>query len=467
MQGLVKEDSNGNIVCNAAQNYEISPNGTVYTFTLKENLKWSNGDKVTAKDFVFSIKRIFLNETSTPNKSSFLCIKNAQEILNGEKDLNSLSVRAISDYKLEITLSSPNPNFLYTLTTPAAYPCNQEFFESTKGRYGYNYEELIFNGPFIIQKTSDNYVQLIANSKSPLYHQNKDKIIVLYTNKDYDKEKRLLEKTTDFGKISTNTAKTISPSDFNIYQFESSTWVLGFNQANDIFKNTTLRKALFSAINNIIPNIHGYPNYALADGLVVPSIKLNSLSYRNMVQSIQPFWAEDTTQLLKDAFKELNIKGLEKLTIICPDNEIFKYYITYLQKAWNEKTGTIVNFVALKDTEFYQRLDSGDYDLAIFPINATENSVTSQLEKFCSYNNYNYLSYQNHDYDALIDKITLATSFSEIANLSYKAEKFLVENAVIIPLFYEKDFFALSASNQSVNYSPYGPTVDFTNAYKK
>ena len=84
MQGLVKEDENGNIVCDAAENYEVSNNDTVYTFTLKENLKWSNGENVTAKDFEFALKRIFLKETSTPNKSSFLCIKNAQSISNDE-----------------------------------------------------------------------------------------------------------------------------------------------------------------------------------------------------------------------------------------------------------------------------------------------------------------------------------------------------------------------------------------------
>ena len=152
MQGLVKESDDGNIVCDAALEYKLSNDGKVYTFTLKDTLKWSDGSQVVAEDFVFALQRIFLKETITPNKSSFLCIKNAQAISDGQKDIQSLGVRAVTDTILEITLENKNPRFLYTLTTTAAYPCKSEFFYSTKGKYGFNGENLLFNGVYKIYK---------------------------------------------------------------------------------------------------------------------------------------------------------------------------------------------------------------------------------------------------------------------------------------------------------------------------
>lgn len=467
MQGLVKEDKNGNIICDAAKDYKVSENNTVYTFTLKDNLKWSNGKEVTANDFVFGLKRIFSKETSTPNKSAFLCIKNAQEVLDGIQNIDQLGVCAVDDNVLKITLSKPNPSFLRTLTTAAAYPCNSEFFYSTNGRYGYDVDQLIFNGPFVIKKSSDNYVQLTANRESSEYQDKKDTIIVLYTSSEYNKEERFLTKVTDFAQISLETQKQLNKNDFESYEYESLTWVIGFNQNNENFKNQNLRKAMFSAISNILPNINGYPRYEKASGLIVPSIKLDFSSYRSISGNLPIEYTQDSVELLNTAMKELQIESLGKITILCPDNEIFKYYITYIQKAWQEKLGIIVNFVAKEESEYYKQLYSGDFDLAIFPVLATENSVTSQLEKFSSNSNYNYIYYEDENYQTLLNSISEASSYSEIARLAFDAEKHLVNQAVIIPLVYEKNYLAVKKTNADVYYSPYGPIVDFTNAYKK
>lgn len=466
MQGLVKEDENGNIVCDAAQNYEVSNNNTVYTFILKENLKWSNGENVTAKDFEFALKRIFLKETSTPNKASFLCIKNAQSISNGESSVETLGVKAISNRQLVITLSSPNPYFLFALTTTAALPCNEDFFNSTKGKYGYDATQLIFNGPFKVDKSTDKYIQLVANDESYFYSEKKDTIIVLYTSPTNDKQARFLEESTDFSEISISTARNLDQKKFTTYEFENSTWVIGFNQNNELFKNLSLRKAMFSAISDILPNINGYPSFELANGLIVPGIRLQERTYRSMVSDVSIQY-EDALTLLTTAYSELSTDNLGKITILCPDNEIFKYYITYIQKAWREKLGVIVNFVAKNEDEYYTTLYNGDFDLAIFPIETTQNTVTSQLEKFLFESKYNYINYNDEVYANLLNQISVSTTFNQIANNAYNAEKYLIDNAVVIPLVFEKKYFASNNTNKNITFSPYGPTVDFTSANKK
>ena len=90
----------------------------------------------TANDFVFAFKRIFEKNTKSPYAESFSCIKNAGKIITGELGADSIGVTAKGDFELEIDLDYPNANFLSLMTTSAAKPCNEQFFNNTKGKYG-------------------------------------------------------------------------------------------------------------------------------------------------------------------------------------------------------------------------------------------------------------------------------------------------------------------------------------------
>ncbi len=467
MQGLVKENEVGEIVCDGALDYTISSDGKVYTFNLQKTLKWSNGTQVVADDFAFALKRIFFKETLTPNKASFLCIKNAQAIVNGEKKVDALGVKALSDTVLEIELESANPRFLYALTTTAAYPCNSEFFYSTKGKYGYSEENLLFNGPYVISKRTDSYIQLFPNSDNTEYGERKNTSIVFYTSSNYNSEERFLEGITDFAQISQVTANKLDDNNFECFGFESSTWVLGFNQKNELFKNSTLRKAMFGTINNILPNINGVAHYTPANGLIVPSIEIDGTSYRNLAGDLDVKNGSEPKELLNLALKELERNDVGKLTLLCPNQDIFKYYVTYIQKAWNEKLGVIVNFVSPDNEDYYKTLYNGDFDLAIFPISATENSVLTQLNKLTSQSNYNYLYYDSEVYKNSLDEVAKATSVEEITKRAFFAEQYLINDAVVLPLVFEESYVAVNKNNGGISFSPFGPTVDFKNAYKK
>ena len=467
MQGLLKEGDNGDLICDAALEYKISDNGKTYTFILKENLKWSDGSQVVADDFVFAFERIFLKETNAPDKSSFLCIKNAQAISNDEMDISHLGVRAINTNTLEIKLENANPRFLYTLTTTAAYPCKRDYFYSTKGKYGYNGENLLFNGVYIIQKKTDDYIQLAANPHNEQYEERQNTLIVFYTKQSNDYQTRFLEEITDFSQISQQLASNLDSKKFDCFSFESSTWVLGFNQNVDLFKNQALRKAMFSAIFEILPNTNGIEHYTIANGFVVSSIEIDSVPYRSLVDKLKINFNDNPKNYLSSALNQLEITSLPKLTLICPDEEFFKYYSTYIQKSWKEKLGIIVNFVPLTEEEYYKTLYQGNFDLAIFPIAATENNPLSQLEKMLSNNNHNYIYYTSDVFQDLYNDVAKASTTEELANKVYLLEQYLVEDAVILPLVFEKNYVAVNKSNIGIRFLPFGPKVDFKNADKK
>ena len=143
-EGFFKIDGTGTLQNALATSYQLSEDGMHYSFALREDAKWTylldNGTleevPVTAHDFVFAFRRLFLANTNAAAASRFFCIQNSQAVLRGEKKPEELGVTAKGDYRLDFTLSSPNDGFLRLLATTYAMPCNEEFFAHTMGRYG-------------------------------------------------------------------------------------------------------------------------------------------------------------------------------------------------------------------------------------------------------------------------------------------------------------------------------------------
>jgi oligopeptide transport system substrate-binding protein len=141
--GLFKLDENGEPQKCAVKDYRVSGDGLTYTFYLKDNMKYYISDevkdfledmeksivgKVTAKDFAFGIQRAVMPETNSPDFPLLSIIKNATGIHNGEAPLEELGVRVVDEYTLEIKLEEKTNNFLYSLSQPVSFPCDEEFF---------------------------------------------------------------------------------------------------------------------------------------------------------------------------------------------------------------------------------------------------------------------------------------------------------------------------------------------------
>ncbi len=162
--GLVSSDINGNIVCCNAESYTVSSDQLTYTFTLRQDNYWfydqNDNDEideneyfpVTAHDYVFALQRVLDPRMQSPYASNFSCIKNGSSVINGKTAPETAAIFAPDDFTLEITLEYPSAEFLGMLSTAAAYPCNREFFDSTKGRYGLDDNSVMSNGPFYVRQ---------------------------------------------------------------------------------------------------------------------------------------------------------------------------------------------------------------------------------------------------------------------------------------------------------------------------
>jgi len=124
-EGLTAESPEGRIIPGAAVRWNISRDGKTYTFYLRRDARWSNGDPVTAEDFVYGLRRSANPATASNNAQVLLPIASAAEVLSGQMPLSQLGVSALDEYTLQIQMSGPTPYFLGLLNHPSTYPVHQ------------------------------------------------------------------------------------------------------------------------------------------------------------------------------------------------------------------------------------------------------------------------------------------------------------------------------------------------------
>ena len=148
-EGLTTETAGGDVVPGVALRWNISRDARTYTFYLRRGLTWSNGDPLTAEDFVYSLRRAASPETAAAAARMLLPIQNAREVLTGELPAEELGVSLLDEHSLQITLAGPTPYFLGLLTNPIAYPVNRSNLEEFGDQFS-RAGNLVSNGAFVL-----------------------------------------------------------------------------------------------------------------------------------------------------------------------------------------------------------------------------------------------------------------------------------------------------------------------------
>ena len=171
---LVRKDPDGELVPGLCEEWTVSPDGLTYTFTLKDGLTYAAAKgaateyDITAEDFVFAFRRIFRADTASPYAVEFSAIQNSAAVQAGLADESSLGVSANGVLTLVFRLSERDDNFLAKLTLPGAAPCDEAFFESTRGTYGLTAKTTLASGSFYLYNWTTNGLFLRRTVESPL-----------------------------------------------------------------------------------------------------------------------------------------------------------------------------------------------------------------------------------------------------------------------------------------------------------
>lgn len=482
-EGLVRLDEEYKIIPGVAESWTVSPDGLTYTFKLRQDTNWQLlkaykdvlADEnymedfetaVTAYDFEFALRRAVDKTTDSPDAQKLYCIRNARAIHLGDAEKSSLGVKATDAFTLTITLERANPDFLRVLTLPLCMPCNEEFFNSTRAKYGLETKYTMCNGPFYLGRwTQDHSVVMYRNEGYKGNAKVKPTAIYLNINKEEDSVITKLKQSTYHCALVSDEAHFSLSDNKKIRNEVTVNTVVGlaFNCEDKIFSNVNFRKALSMLTDTAV--ITG-PDEAIGDakGIIPESCRYSDKAYRQAAGAVSPLGYNEST-----AF-ELWKKGLEEneltaatVKVLCTDE-----YATQMQKAiqnWQRvfSTTIIAKVEVVSEDELSKAIKSDSYQIAVTGITSKSSTPTDTLEFFTTDNSKNIFNYSDSDYDALTESIVTAVAGNDILLQTKAAEQHLINNAVFFPIHTYGDYFEISKDADGIHCAPAFEGVCFIN----
>ena len=439
-EGLVMEDPSGAYISGAAESWSLSEDAKTYVFKMRENGKWSNGDVVTAEDFVYGLRRSVDPATLSNYSSMLYPIKNARDIVLGKKSSETLGVRSDGPQTLIIELEEPTPYFLSLLTHSTTYAAHRPSVEKFGARFT-RPGNLVGNGAFKLEEWRvQSHIKLVRNTE---YWDNKNTTleeVYYYPLDDVNSSfKRYRAQELDF--TETVLAEQLPwirqclPGDLKISPYFGS-YYYGFNNTQPPFKNKPkLRTALSMAVDrkvitDIILGAGQIPAYSL-----VPSVKTFKAVPANWSQWTQEQKNQEAQRLYSEAgfSKE---KPLE-VEILYNTSDNHKRIALAIAAMWKQTLGvktTLRNqewkvFLETRrlkqETQVYRAGWIGDYD---------DPYTFSQL--LHSENEMNHPGYSNKEYDELINLAATKNAGENRLDVLRQAEKAMLEDMPIIPIYF-------------------------------
>ncbi len=251
-EGLYRYDENGNVDPALATKTRISKDGKTYTIDIRHNAKWSNGDPVTANDFVYSWQRAVNPKTASQYTYLFDNVKNASAIVNGKLLPSKLGIKAIGKYQLKVQLARPTTYFKMVMARETLYPLDKKVVEKYGKNYGTSAKTTVYNGPFKNvgwTGTNDSW-KLVKNNQ----YWDKKAVKLSQINYTVAKSPSTAYNLFQSGKLDLislvgEQAKQLGKSKDAVKRPLAATEYLQYNQRKGVFKNRNLRLAFSLALN--------------------------------------------------------------------------------------------------------------------------------------------------------------------------------------------------------------------------
>lgn len=482
MEGLYQIDENDKPVPAIADGEpDISEDGTVYTFQLREDVEWSNGDPVTADDFVYSWQRTVDPDTGSEFAYMFSdVIENATEIMNGDKDPEDLNVEAEDDYTLKVTLEQP-VEYLDSLLAFFTYlPLNEDFVEEKGDDFGTNSDNMLSNGPFELDEWDGTGLDWKYVKNDNYY--DKDQVNLDEVNVKVSKEPSTAVNLFETGETDRTAALNSEyaqqyQNDENASTFEEGgSWYLKFNQERDNketpLANKNIRKALAMAFDK-----QSFTDTVLANGSVpigglIPKGLANNpetdKDFREENGDIMSYDVEKAKEYWKKGLDEI---GEDKITLefLSDDSESAKKTSEYFQNQLESNLDGLN--IELKNVPFKVRLQdtsNQDYDIVMQGWSPIYLDPMTFLDLFITDATNNEASYSNKEYDQLVDdaKVKYANDPEKRWELMRKAEKVLVEDdTAIAPVYQRGRIVLIKPSVKNFEEHLFGPDYSLKNVY--
>lgn len=425
-----------------AESWEVLEDGTLYRFTLRENAKWSNGDPITAEDFVYSWRRILSPALGNQFALDYFAIKNAGAFYRGEiTDFSQVGVTALSERLLEFRLERRDPLFLKRVADVRTAPVHRATVEKFGAiddpnnpwtRAG-NY---VGNGPFVLKYFELN--QIIEANKNPHYW-DADKVLLQKVLLNPAENESVEERLFRSGQIDVAYGSRIPVDKIARYKAEMpevffsqpayATYFYLFNTRKAPFNNADVRRAFSYAVNKDLITQHVTKNGEAAAYSLSPV----SEAYK------PPKMPTYNPELAREYLAKAGYPGGEnfpKVTLTYNTAELHQSLAVAIQQMWKKELNVDV---ALENQEwkvFLNFRQNLEHDIARAGSSSSFADPVDFLDSLRTGHGMNDTGWSNTEFDKLVEASNVAPTEQERYELLYKAEGILLDELPLLPLYY-------------------------------
>ncbi|KAB1454041.1 ABC transporter substrate-binding protein [Vibrio panuliri] len=439
LEGLVNQDADGNLLPGAAESWETSDNQT-YTFHLRKDAQWSNGDPVTAEDFVYSFQRLVDPNTASPYSwyMEYTKMKNAKAIIAGEADKSTLGVKALDDHTLVVELDSPVPYFVMMMGHQSTAPVHK----ATVEKYGDQWtkpEHFVGNGAYVLDEWVVN--ERLTLKRNEKYWDNADTIINKVTFLPIENQVSEMNRFLS-GEIHITNELPLEHYKRLTKEHPESVSVVGnlctyyylFNTKKAPFDDVRVRKAISYTIDrNVVANaIMGQgqkPAYFLTPEITA-GFDPEMPAYGKMTQEERNAEAQ---RLLAEA--GYGADNPLDFSLLYNTSENHKKVAVALGSMWKKTLGVDVTLENQEWKTYLSTKDSGDFQIARAGWCGDYNEASSFLTLMKSGNTTGGIHYDSKAYDEIMEKAITSKSEEERKALYAEAEKLMANDMPLAPIY--------------------------------
>lgn len=467
--GLYQMDADGKAVPALAEKTEVSDDGKTYTFTLKD-AKWSNGDAVTANDFVFGWQRAV--DPDVASEYSYMLsdigqIKNAADIIAGKKDKKELGITAVDDKTIKVELNVPVSYFESLMYFPTFYPVNEKFYESVGDKFGTSPDTVLSNGAFVLDDYQPAATSFHLKKNGDYYDSSRVKLSGLNYQVIQDSQQALMNYQT--GALDTtlvNGEQVDQVKDDPEFKAIGAGYLWYISPNMDKVKelaNKNIRLAMTmaldrEAITTDVLKDGSKPTYTavpmdFATGPDGSDFSADQEKFKDVCRTD----ASAAADYWKKGLEELGESKLELSMVVDADDAPQKVAAVVQQQLQKALPGLTITLKVEPKKQRVQDMQDGNFQLGLTRWGPDYADPMTYLGMWVTDNSNNYGLWSNSDYDKIIAECTtgkLATDTQGRWDRLYDAEKIVMDDAVIFPLYTQCNAEMVSSKVTGIEYHP-------------
>ena len=449
---LYRDDENDVPQPAGAETVDISDDKLVYTFHLREDATWSNGDPVVATDYEFAWQQALNPEVASDYAYMLYFIHNAEPYFNGEVEWSEVGVKVIDDYTLEVTLDNPLPYATDLFAFPTLAPINQKFYEEVGAdKYATDAEYFCCNGMYELTEWSHNS-QIVFQKREDYWNADAvgpDEIVYKIITDSQAGLNSYLSREIDYTDLdSGEVVQQAEAAGFEVgVKPARSSYYLIVNTEDEFMSNQNLRLALAYSIDKqaLVDTVYQNDNQPMTSFTPPAIMGANESSFQEALVAERGEMypgsgdLEKAQEYLQAALEELGCTVDElNLSIDCADDSLRRNCATFLQEQWRQNLG-IENIAvnAMQTKQVSANRQSGDYCMSLGGWSPDYNDAINFLDLWVTDGGNNDSFWSNEEYDNLIAQATAEADVEVRQQYLFDAEEILAAEMPIIPLYWQ------------------------------